>query len=246
MTTMRKLRTVLNMAPQTRDEEHERRKRELHQLDEAMHSYTYAMRKTKDSVDELLKSFLSVCKAFDKMTSFVDISQTTKSCTKALRETVDHIESSILSQFNNDMRDRTIPAVSNLRNLYNECIRLENERNKIVREYDVYRAEVSKKEIAYEKKSKDLSTSKSYSSDVAKRDDLELRFEVADEKFKESHNSLIQSHAVGCTNGLHLFVTSISSVFLSMASDFKALQSSSQYALDTTQPPTEQYYDYNF
>ncbi|KPA78100.1 hypothetical protein ABB37_06293 [Leptomonas pyrrhocoris] len=228
---MLKIKTVLKLGPKTKDEEYDRRKNEMKTLGSAMRAYKSAMERAKSSMKRVVETWADVRKAFDALSDDVNVPDSTRDCTLALTASMDRIEGSLLPEYMTVMDSNVIPATSELSSLYDECGKLENSRNKLMHEYDVYRNEVAKKESEYQRKSKDISTSKSYGSEVAKRDRLEADFGEADQKFKDTHAHLMQNRAIACSAALYAFVDCSATFMEGVASEFTALKGSSQQAL---------------
>ncbi|KPI85147.1 hypothetical protein ABL78_5807 [Leptomonas seymouri] len=230
---MLKIKTALKLGPKTKDDEYDRRKREMKELGSAIHSYKAAMESAKLAMKRVVNSWLDVRKAFEGLADHVTIPDCTRDCTSAFVASIDRAEASLLPEYVTAIDSNVIPAISDLRSLYEECERLEKSRNKVMHEYDVYRNEVAKKESEYQRKSKDISTSKSYSSDVAKRDALETSFGEADQKFKDTHDYLMQNRVIACSAALCAFAQCSATFMEGVSSEFTALKSTSEQVLRT-------------
>ncbi|AIN98087.1 hypothetical protein LPMP_210060 [Leishmania panamensis] len=228
---MLKIKTVLKTAPATQDEEYDRRKRGMKELGTALRSYKSAMAKAKASVKRVVESLGEVCKVFDTLSNDPNIPNCTKDCTLALAASMDRIEGALLSGFNAAMDSTVLSAVDELKAMYDECAKLEAERNKVMHKYDAYREDINKKESVYQRKSKDALASKSYCAEVAKRDELAMCFEAADQKFKDTHDKLTQVRATACTKALNAFMKCTSNFMEEISSEFNGLKSSSESAI---------------
>lgn len=240
---MLKIKTVLKLAPSTHDEEFSRRKKEMKDLGAALHNYRSAMDKAKASIKRVVEAFADVRRAFSELADDPSIPDCTKDCTLAFSASMDRLTASVLPEYNNAMDGNVVSATNELKTLYEECGRLESDRSKVMNEYDVYRNEVAKKESEYQRKSKDLSTSKTYSGELAKRDKLEADFETADRKFNDTHDYLMQNRAVTCTNALNAFMTCTSSFMQNVASEFEGLKTSAENALEVVRTGAHAEYD---
>lgn len=240
---MLKIKTALKLGPKTKDEDYDRRKKEMKELDSAIHSYKSATEKAKSAMKRVVEAWVDVRKAFEGLSDHVDTPDSTRDCTLALVASVDRIEGSLLPEYVTAMDSNVLPATSELKTLYDECDKLESSRNKIMSEYDVYRNEVSKKEAEYERKSKDISNSKSYSSEVAKRDQLETMFGEADQKFKDTHDHLMQNRAIACSAALLAFVTCSANFMEGVSSEFTALTGSARNAIDNVRADAQMEYN---
>lgn len=240
---MLKIKTVLKLGPKTKDEEFNRRKKEMKDLGSAIHAYKSATEKAKSSMKRLVEAWADVRKAFEGLSDYPDTPDSTRDCTLALVASVDRIEGSLLPEYTTAMDSNVIPATNELKSLYDECDKLESSRSKVMNEYDVYRNEVSKKESEYERKSKDISTSKSYSSEVAKRDQLETEFNEADQKFKDTHDHLMQNRAIACSAALLAFVKCSATFMEGVSSEFTALTGSAEHALQAVRAGAQMEYN---
>lgn len=224
-----KIKTALKLAPSTCDEDYNRRKREMKELSSAIRSYSTAMEKAKVSVRRLVEALTEASKAFESLCNYPSIPDSTKDCALALAASMNRIEDTAFPEFNVAMDSTVLTATNGLKALYDECERLEGKRNKIMHEYDAYREEVAKKEIEYLRKSKSLLKSKYYSTEVARRNELEAAFESADQKFKDIHNQLTQSRLVTCTDALNAFLSCMSRIMEDISGEFEGLKGSSEY-----------------
>ncbi|KAG5479707.1 hypothetical protein LSCM4_05713 [Leishmania orientalis] len=202
---MLRIKTALKLAPSTRDEEYDRRRRELKDFGSAMRSYRNSMKKAKTSIRRVVEAFVEVCKVFDALTGNVNTPNCTKDCTWGLASSVERIEATVVLDYNTAMDSTVLSATHELKALYDGCGKLEANRNKLMNEYDAHRHTIAKKESDCQRKSKDLRTSKSYCAEAARRDQLE-DFEAADKKFKDTHDYLIQKCAATCTNALSAII----------------------------------------
>jgi hypothetical protein len=191
----------------------------------------------------VVETWLDVRKAFEGLSDHVNVPDCTRDCTLALVASMDRIEGSLLPEYTTAMDSTVLPATNDLKLLYDECDKLESSRNKIMHEYDVYRNEVAKKESEYQRKSKDISTSKSYSTEVTKRDHLEKDFAEADQKFKDTHDHLMQNRAIACSAALYAFVDCSATFMEGVASEFTALRGTSQHALQTVREDAQAEYN---
>ncbi|KAL7700941.1 hypothetical protein NQL31_007027 [Lotmaria passim] len=240
---MLKIKTALKLGPKTKDEEYDRRKKEMKDLGSAIHAYKSAMEKAKSSIKRVVETWADVRKVFEGLSDHVNVPDCTRDCTMALLASLDRVEGSLLPEYMTAMDSNVIPATNELKSLYDECDKLESSRNKIMHQYDVYRNEVAKKESEYQRKSKDIATSKSYSSEVAKRDQLETDFCQADQKFKDTHDHLMQNRAIACSAALYAFVDCSAKFMEGVASEFTALQGMSRQALDTIREGAQMEYN---
>lgn len=220
---MRSVRTTLKIAPKTHDEEYDARRKALKDLNSALGSYKSSMEKVKSNVKSAIESLTRIKEVYQKMTESEETPGATRDLVLQFDATVNRITGDLLAQYTQSMDTDVIPAVLDMKKLYDECHHLETERNKLMKEYDVYRNEVAKKEAEYAKKNKDLTTSKSYGSDVIKRNDYQAKFEEADTKFKDSHDYLV-SNSARTTNRCMVTFFQCSFTFLnSLGEEFKAL-----------------------
>ncbi|CAC9485305.1 conserved hypothetical protein [Leishmania infantum JPCM5] len=231
METMMKIKTALKLAPSTCDEDYNRRKREMKDLCSAIRSYNTAMEKAKVSVRRLVEALTEASKVFETLCNYPNIPDCTKDCALALVASMNRIEGTAFPEFNVAMDSTVLTATNGLKALYDECERLECKRNKVMHEYDTYREEVSKKETEYLRKSKSLLKSKYYSTEVARRDELEAAFDSADQKFKDTHDQLMQSRSVTCTDALNAFVSCMSRFMEEISGELEGLKGSSEYVL---------------
>ncbi|KAG5505644.1 hypothetical protein JKF63_04979 [Porcisia hertigi] len=129
------------------------------------------------------------------------------------------------------MNSTVIPATLEVRNLYDECGKQANHRHKIMHEYDVYRSEVAKKELEYQRKFNDLSTSRSYSVTLAKRNKLQANFEAANRQFEDTHDYLMYTRGVTCTKAFNVFVDCTSRFLKQMSMESVRMRVLSENAL---------------
>lgn len=231
METMMKIKTALKLAPSTCDEDYNRRKREMKDLSTAIRNYNTAMEKAKVSSRRLVEALTEASRVFETLCNYPNISDCTKDCALGLVASMNRIEGTTFPEFNVAMDSTVITATHGLKALYDECERLEGKRNKVMHEYDTYREEVSKKETEYQRKSKSLLKSKYYNTEVARRDELEAAFDSADQKFKDTHDQLMQSRSVASTDALNAFVSCMSRFLQAISEEFESLKGSSEYVL---------------
>ncbi|KAG5479325.1 hypothetical protein LSCM1_04581 [Leishmania martiniquensis] len=228
---MLKFKTALKLAPSTRDEEYDRRKRELKDFDAAMRHYRSSMEKSKMSIRRVVEAFAEVCKAFDALSDNVNTPDCTKDCARALSSSVERIDVTLKLDFNTTVDLAVLSAIHELKILYDECGNLEVNRNKLMNTYDAHRHSVAKKESDYKRKSKDLRSSKSYCAEAARRDQLEGDFEAADRKFKDAHDHLIQKCAITSTKTLNAFVNCTLRFMEGTSREFEVLRGSVEQAV---------------
>lgn len=233
---MRSVRTTLKIAPKTQDDDYDNRKKVLKDLQSAFESYKNSMEKAKSHVKSAVESLSRIKAAFEKMTGCLEAPSQTHNLVTQLCASVNHITGDALTQYMRSMESDVIPAVLDMKRLCDDCHHLESEREKFRKEYDVYRNEVAKKESEYTKKNKDLSTSKSYTSDVVKRDDYHVRFEEADGKFKFSHDALISNMATCIRRCMVTFFQCTLSLTSSITEEFKMLHTTAQRTGQPTPP----------
>lgn len=230
---MRAILAAFKLAPKTQDPEYENRSKVLDDLNEAIEKYESAMEKVKSNVKAAAESLIKVRTAFELMSQGDEVSSGTRDLVTHFGKAVDRITGDYLSDFTQSVDSDVIPAVLDMTKLSDECELYESARNKAMREYDVYRQEVSKRETEYAKKNKDLSASRGYNTDVVKRDELKVKFEDADRKFKDCHEYILQ-HTSETVNHCMLTFLACSTKFSSrvtqeMEALFESVQEVGQY-----------------
>ncbi|EAN85144.1 hypothetical protein C3747_144g95 [Trypanosoma cruzi] len=174
----------------TVDEDYNKRSASLKALNEALNEYSTAMDKAKHAMREVMHSLGKASKAFEKLNSGSCIPEPLKDFSEDFKKAIEHLQQYALQEFMNTMETTVIKTGHAIRADYEECVRVDQQRQKTVNEYDVYRSAVDKKETEYAKKGKDLKESKTYEEDTKTRDELKADYEASDKLFKSSHDAL--------------------------------------------------------
>lgn len=175
-------KATLGLAPKTVDKDYDEKAAIVKEVDQALSEYKSAMERMKSAAQTVVTAMEGVCKAFEKLTEGSDVSESMKGISGDYEAAVKKIKDEDLFDFKRSIDGPA--AVLDLKSLVDECKKLEDKRSKVMNEYDVYRETVSKKEEEYRKKGKELTDSKHYTDELAKRDALKSQFEEADKDFK--------------------------------------------------------------
>lgn len=220
---MRTVRTKLKIAPKVHDQEYESRKRTLKELHDAMRTYKSSVVKVKKHTMEAIESLSKMKSVYEKMTDSTDTPASTRDLVMQFGVTMDRVSGDYLAQYAQSMDSDVIPATMEIKKLYDDCCADESERNKLMKEYALYKNEVDKTEASYAKKSKDLTESKNYSSDVVKRNDFQAKFEQSDMKFRDSHDYLIANTARSTNRCMLTLFRCTSELISQLDTEFKTL-----------------------
>lgn len=220
---MNKIKATFARAPKTADEDYDRRKKALKDLNEALRMYKSAMEKAKASVKTLVDSLTSVNEAFDKLTSFNEVPNNTRDLSLAFAASCERIKSDYWVRLGKAMDDDVLPATTNLKKMYEECSSLEAERNKQMQQYDYYYYEASKTESEYAKKGKDLALSKSYEPNCSKANMYKGKFVEADRKFKDSHDFLLDTQSATVTGAMLAYLRNTSEFVAGVTHELESL-----------------------
>lgn len=196
---MRALRTAFKIAPKTKDEEYEDRKKALEELRDSMNVYGAAIDRVKSSVRSAAESLVKVRSAFDKLSTLEGVDRGTQSTVASFGNSVDRITGEYLNDFKASMDGEVGNAVLNMKKLCDECDVYRHNRDKALRDYDVCRDEIVRRESEYVKKNKSLAESRTYNANIVKREDLREQAQRHDGKFKDCHDFVLK-HTPGLIN----------------------------------------------
>lgn len=181
-------KAALGVAPKTVDRDYDEKAAKVKAIDKAITEYNSAFSRMKSASQSLVTAMESMSKALEVMTTGDDVPAPMKAAATEHKELVKKAQDEYLTEFKKAADDSA--SLTEVKNLAAECKRLETKRNKVMSEYDTYRDAVSTKEAEYSKKGKDLTGSKHYNEEVAKRDSLKAEFESADKEFKSKFDEL--------------------------------------------------------
>lgn len=230
---MLKLKAQLKTAPSTHDEDYELKKSTLKDLGKAVRSYKAAMGKVRDATKALVDAFVNLQKSLEGMTGDAETPENVRDVALAYSASTNRVCSDFFVEYQKKMDESVLPAVEQVRQMYQECTKLEKSRNSVMNEYDAYRNVVQKKEEEYTKKGKDLGQSKSYGSEVSKRDALNAKFTEADQKFKDYHSYLMASKVSTTAQCMNDFITCTYNFTEGLAREFEGLSSASRQAVSS-------------
>lgn len=201
-------KAALGTAPKTEDKDYDQKAANVKGIEKAISDYRSAMEKMKSAASSFASAMEAMSKAFDVLGNADDATDAMKAMAKDYEAAVKKVNDHILVDFKKAIDDHE--NMSTVKDLASECKKLESSRNKVMAEYDTYRDAVHTKEVEYKKKNKDLSDSKHYHEEVAKRDSLKADFEKADKEFKEKYDELEKAKVSTYSKGMSAYLTSTS------------------------------------
>lgn len=224
----RTLKKTLKMVPKTTDDEFDRRVAASKSLHSAIRAYDAAVRKAKSALEDVTSRFLDVKTAFIKITDSCNSDDNTTNVVTAFSASVERMKTEIFAEFGRAIDQDILATTHEMKNMESDCDKAESERQKLRKDFDVYRELVRQKESEYSKKSKDLTGSKSYGSDVVKRNEFEQRFNIADDHFKDVHSQYMSKSSSMTAQSISSFMNTCYNFFNRMSAEFGALVSSGQ------------------
>ncbi|KPA78099.1 hypothetical protein ABB37_06292 [Leptomonas pyrrhocoris] len=201
-------KAALGTAPKTEDKDYDQKAADLKSIQKALSEYKSAMEKMKSAAQSFASAMAAMEKAFETLGKGEDATEEMKKMTKEYEAVSKKVNDQILTDFKKAIGDHE--DMKGVKDLAADCKKLESSRNKVMAEYDTYRDSVDKKEQEYKKKNKDLSDSKHYHEEVAKRDSLKQEFEKADKEFKDKHAELEKEKVTAYSSGMSGYLMSTS------------------------------------
>lgn len=201
-------KAALGTAPKTEDKEFDQKAANVKGVEKAISDYRSAMEKMKSAASSFASAMEAMSKAFDMLSKAEDATDAMKEMAKEYEAASKKVNDNILVDFKKAIDDHE--NMTAVKDLASECKKLESSRNKVMAEYDTYRDAVHTKEVEYKKKNKDLTDSKHYNEEVAKRDSLKAEFEKADKEFKDKYDELEKAKVATYSTGMSAYLTSTS------------------------------------
>lgn len=201
-------KAALGTAPKTEDKDYDAKAANVKGIEKAISDYKSAMSKMKSASQSFASAMEAMSKAFEVLSNGEDSTEAMKNTSKDYAALVKKVNDQFLVDFKKAIDDHESMAV--VKDLAAECKKLESKRNSVMAEYDTYRDAVHTKEVEYKKKNKDLSDSKHYQDEVAKRDSLKADFEKADKDFKDKYAELEKEKVNTYRSGMSAYLTSTS------------------------------------
>lgn len=201
-------KAALGTAPKTEDKDYDAKAATVKGIEKAISDYKSAMSKMKSAAQSFTSAMEAMTKAFEVLGNSEDSTEAMKTTATDYAAVVKKVNDQFLVDFKKAIDDNEGMTV--VKDLASECKKLESKRNSVMAEYDTYRDAVHTKEVEYKKKNKDLSDSKHYQDEVAKRDSLKADFEKADKDFKDKYAELEKEKVSTYRGGMAAYLTSTS------------------------------------
>lgn len=216
-------KAALGTAPKTEDKDYDAKAANVKGIEKAVSDYKSAMSKMKSASQSFASAMEAMSKAFEVLGNAEDSTEAMKSTVKDYQAVITKVNEQFLVDFKKAIDDHESMTV--VKDLAAECKKLESKRNSVMAEYDTYRDAVHTKEVEYKKKNKDLTSSKHYQEDVAKRDSLKADFEKADKEFKDKYAELEKEKVATYKNGMSAYLTSTSQFLTSVEKELSPVAS---------------------
>ncbi|KEG14513.1 hypothetical protein DQ04_00431170 [Trypanosoma grayi] len=212
------------VSDKTVDDDYSRVNASLKAFNETHNAYNNSMNKTRHAMKEVVRSLEDASKAFEKLADNTNAPKEVKLFATEFRVAAQKIGNEVFTRYVESMEKDVNKAGGTTNADYTECVHLEQQRNKAVNEYDVYRSAVSKKEDEYAKKGKNLSDSKSYNEEVRQRDEWKIKYEVADASLKEKYAALEAKSTTNNVASVTEFIGCTNTFLLELSEEMKHLQ----------------------
>ncbi|GET88236.1 hypothetical protein, conserved [Leishmania tarentolae] len=217
---MLETKAALGVAPKTVDVDFDEKAASLKTINSTLSDYKSAIERTRSASESLVSAMESMRKVMETMARGDDVPESVKSVVKDYTQLTQKSQSEFLVDFKKTINEGE--STADITTLVGKCKRLEAKRNKVMSEYDAYRDSVSKKEETYRKKGKDLSDSKGYNEEVAKRDSLKAEFERIDKEFKEMYAELEKKKLHSYMHAISIYLAGTSQLMASIQKEMES------------------------
>ncbi|KAG5480088.1 hypothetical protein CUR178_06140 [Leishmania enriettii] len=197
-------KAALGVAPKTVDWDFDEKSNNVRVIHQTLSNYVSALEQMKTASQNLFTAMDNMSKALGTMTAEHGVPEAMRFLAVEYTEVVRKGTFEHLVDFKKAIDDAE--CIAEMMNLTAKCKSLAAKRKKVMSEYDAYRDAVCKKEVQYRKKGKDLSISKYYDEEVARRDNLKADFEKADSDFKSMYDVLEEKRLSSYMSAISVFL----------------------------------------
>lgn len=231
---MRKLvldvKSTLALAPKTVDRDYEVKHKLMVEIDKAVREYLMATDRMKAAAKSVSQALVSVTAALNALTADVDTSDSVKSVAKTYDDSIRAIRDDDLAAYTKAIDSDCKDAVQNIKDDIAELKKVDQQRQKFMTDFDVYRDLVSSKEKEYKKKGKTLSDSKNYNEDVQKRDYFENLYNAENTKYKVKADAIYAAQLGAYLDALKVFTAKTAAFFFGMSKNVNNVTAAAKYA----------------
>ncbi|KAG5479706.1 hypothetical protein LSCM4_05712 [Leishmania orientalis] len=215
-------KAAFGVAPKTVDWDFDEKSNNVKNIHQTLSIYISALEQMKTASQSLLTAMDNMSKALGTMTAEHGVPEAMRFVAVEYTELVRKGIFEHLVDFKKTIDDDE--SIAEMMNLAAKCKSLAAKRKKVMSEYDAYRDAVCKKEVQYRKKGKDLSGSKYYDEEVARRDSLRADFEKADNDFKSTYDVLEEKRLSSYMAAISVFLGCTLQLISSIEKEMRAVK----------------------
>lgn len=212
-------KATLGLAEKTKDPEYDEIHAAAQTLEEAISSYSLAVRSMEAATRDMGDALAKMSKAFQTLGKTKGGTDQQKAVAHVFLDVSGTLNGHYLPTYKSSISATFLkPLEDDLAKEREKDSSRESKRS----EYDTYRESVEKKEAEYAKKGKSLDESKGYKEDVAKRDTAKTAYEKANDDYKSHCRQIFEKQGSIVTDGMKNFINANILLFTNIEKDLQS------------------------